>query len=75
MNAPGTASFNSPQTASVTLPLGAHCIWWVKDGRVDVAQGASLNFTMGSSGTTTVYLLVYTNAGMPILEIKDVIGE
>ena len=42
---------------------------------MDAAQGGSLVFTMGSSGNTIIYVLVYTNAGLPILETCNVIGQ
>ena len=75
LTAPDTAAFGTSQNASITLPQGARSIWWIGNGTSITAQSGNLNFMMGSSGNTTVYVLVYTNLGLPILASKVVTGQ
>jgi hypothetical protein len=75
LTGPDSAAAGSSQTASITVPAGALCIWWVENGTLTNAQNGSLTFTMGASGNTTVHVLVYTSSGLPITANKVVAGE
>jgi len=75
LTAPAAASFASTQTASIQLPAGASCIWWVENGTFNSAANGTLTFTMGPNENTTVHVLVYTDIGLPITDRAVVIGQ
>ena len=76
LSAPSTAPFGSQQVASVTLPAGALAIFSVENGTlVSTGNAGTLTFTVGSSGNTTVYALVLTSSGLPILATQVVTGR
>ncbi len=75
LTAPDSAASGSSPSASITVPAGALCIWWVENGTVNNVQNGSLTFTMGTSGNTTVHVLVYTSSGLPIITSKIVAGD
>jgi hypothetical protein len=76
LSAPSSASFGSTQTAAVTLPAGAFCIWSVENGTVTSGSGtSSVTFTTGTNGSTIVRVLVYTRVGLPILATQVVAGH
>jgi hypothetical protein len=75
LTVPDMAPSGSSQTASITLPQGALSFWWIENGTINSAANSALTFTMGSSGNTTVHVLVYMNIGLPIMNSKVVVGQ
>ena len=76
LSAPSTARFGTQQTASITLPTNAFCIWSVDNGTSLSGAGTpTLKFIMGSAGHTTLHVLVVTSSGLPLLATQGVTGQ
>ena len=76
LTAPSTAAFGSTQTASITLPAHARCVWSVAGGTVASGAGrGTITFVMGATGNTTVHVLVVTGAGLPEAASQVVTGH
>ncbi len=76
LTAPANAAFGSTQTASITLPARARCVWSMERGTVVSGAGTgTITFTMGATGDTTVHVLVITGSGLPESASQVVTGH
>ena len=76
LSAPSSAPFGSTESATISLPNHARVAWSMSNGTESSGIGTgTLSFTMAPSGDTTLYVMIFTRAGLPLSSFQTVSGR